>query len=627
MILLELIPKPYGPLACRANVWPTLRFPLVALLLCFLFVVCANTLPKSAQGDELPIALLKSQQARIDAIAKASRSAVGVFGPGSRGGGSGVVISADGYALTNFHVVQSCDAFMKCSMNDGKLYDAVIVGIDPTGDVALIKLLGRNDFPFATMADSDLVQQGQYCFAVGNPFLLATNFQPTVSWGIVSGVHRYQYPAGTLLEYTDCIQTDAAINPGNSGGPLFNAAGELIGINGRGSFEKRGRVNVGVGYAISINQCKNFLDHLKSGRIVDHATLGATVAADDQGVVRISGILESSQAYRRGLQYDDEILKFAGRDIQTPNQFKNVLGIFPKGWRVPLTFRQDGENKQITVRLTGVHATEELVELIEGQSAKQVPDLPKGHPDPKKQDDIPRQKDEDEEASSKPTHYPEQYKHMFVKRSGFANYYFNLQHQKRVWSGFLANGEFSEHKYGWRLKALDGQGREIVIVLADEKSGIQIDGESFVLDPGEDLSSQLFPADTGGLLVALHLWRKLLVLGPEKFGDVVYFGSIPNQNAQGTGDLIVATQGAIESNFVFDKNDHKLLAMEMYPDIETDPCELYFDDYQLDDDLTVPGSIKLQYGTHSSRLIKIQQFEFLGDPASTKSEEPTISSD
>ena len=91
-------------------------------------------------------------------------------------------------------------------------------------------------------------------------------------------MHRYQYPAGTLLEYTDCIQTDAAINPGNSGGPLFDAEGRLIGINGRGSFEKRGRVNVGVGYAISINQIKNFLGRLKSGRIVDHATLGARVA-------------------------------------------------------------------------------------------------------------------------------------------------------------------------------------------------------------------------------------------------------------------------------------------------------------------------------------------------------------
>lgn len=609
------------------------RFRVFASLVLFvcLSAFCVETSVSPAHADELPVELLKSQQARIDAIAKASKSAVGVFGPGSHGGGSGVVISADGYALTNYHVVQSCDAFMKCSMNDGNLYDAVIVGIDPTGDVALIKLLGRDDFPFATMANSDLVQQGEYCFAVGNPFLLATNFQPTVSWGIVSGVHRYQYPAGTLLEYTDCIQTDAAINPGNSGGPLFNASGELIGINGRGSFEKRGRVNVGVGYAISINQCQNFMDHLKSGRIVDHATLGATVDADDQGAVRVSGILESSQAYRRGLQYDDEILQFAGRDIQTPNQFKNVLGIFPKGWRVPLTFRQQGEQKQITVRLTGVHATEELVELIEGES-REVPELPEGHPDPEKKDEQPKHKDEkdtkdDAAADSTPAHYPEEYKHLFVKRAGFANYYFNLEHQKRVWSGFVTNGDFTSQNFSWRLTALDDQDREIIIVLADEKSGIQINGESFVLDPEVDLSAQLFPADTGGLLVALHLWRKMLVLGPGKFGDVVYFGSIPNQNTNGSGDVLVATRGAIESNFVFDKDNHKLLAMEMYPDIETDPCELYFDDYQLDADLTVPGSIKFQYRTNPARSIRIQQIEFLEDPSSSEPEEPTTSSE
>ena len=148
-------------------------------------------------------------------------------------------------------------------------------------------------------------------------------------------MHRYQYPAGTLLEYADCLQVDAAINPGNSGGPLFNAAGQLIGINGRGSFEKRGRVNVGVGYAISVNQIKNFLGCLKSGRIVDHATLGATVSTGDDGRVTVSDILENSDAYRRGLRYDDEIVRFAGREIRSANcAARTSLGIFPKGWRV-----------------------------------------------------------------------------------------------------------------------------------------------------------------------------------------------------------------------------------------------------------------------------------------------------
>ena len=204
---------------------------------------------------------------------------------------------------------------------------------------------------------------------MGNPFLLATDLQPTVTYGIVSGVHRYQFPAGTLLEYADCMQTDASINPGNSGGPLFDAQGRLIGINGRGSFEKRGRVNVGAAYAISINQIKNFLGALRGGRIVDHATLGATVDSDADGRVVVTEILETSDAYRRGLRCDDEIISFGGRPISTPNGFKNVLGIFPKGWRVPLSYRRDGKRYDVLVRLAGVHGEEELLEKIGGRAA------------------------------------------------------------------------------------------------------------------------------------------------------------------------------------------------------------------------------------------------------------------
>ena len=202
-----------------------------------------------ARGD-VDDSVKKAEAERIAAIAKAAPTFVAIYAKDGQGGGSGVVISPEGYALTNFHVTHEAGIGMKCGMADGKLYDAVIVGIDPTGDLAMIKLLGRDDFPAAELGDSDLMHAGDWCFAAGNPFLLATDFHPSISYGVVSGVHRYQYPSGTLLEYSDCLQVDAAINPGNSGGPLFNAQGQLIGINGRGSFDKRGRVNVGVGYAI-----------------------------------------------------------------------------------------------------------------------------------------------------------------------------------------------------------------------------------------------------------------------------------------------------------------------------------------------------------------------------------------
>src|SRR5438046_4259862 len=427
------------------------------------FLVALSAAAVSAFGADVPQAVLDAEQARIVSIQKAMKTAVAVFANERNGGGSGVVISPDGYALTNFHVAQPAGSYMKCGMADDRLYDAIIVGIDPTGDVALIKLLGRDDFPAAIMADSDEVKIGDWCFAVGNPFLLATDFQPTVTFGIVSGTHRYQPPAGTLLEYTDCIQTDAAINPGNSGGPLFNATGDLIGINGRGSFEKRGRVNVGVGYAISINQIKNFLGCLKSGRIVDHATLGATVSMGDRGTVRVTNILDTSDAFRRGLRYDDEIVSFAGRPIDTPNGFKNVLGIFPKGWRVPLVFRQEGKEHAALVRLTGVHGDEELIQLLSRRlpSEEEPPGGPRPRPgrpgQPRRPGDPPRPNEEPHQGGqeprpgprlpARPAHkeieVPEEAKKLIESRTGFANYYFNQLHRDRVWSAFTAGGDFA----------------------------------------------------------------------------------------------------------------------------------------------------------------------------------------
>src|SRR6516165_4259275 len=253
----------------------------------------------------------------------------------------------------------------KSGLPDGKLYDSVLVGLDKVGDVALVKLLPKKEgdkFPFAPLGDSDKVRAGDYSLAMRNPFLLATDFKPTVTFGLVSGVHRYQYPAGTLLEYADCIQIETSINPGNSGGPLFNMDGQLIGINGRGSFEKRGRVNSGVGYAISINQIKNFMGHMKAGIDTDHATLGATVTSSSEegpnNKLVVNAILEDSDARRRGLDEGDELVTFAGRPMTTVNQYKNVLGLFPKEWRVPLVYRRNNEKKEILVRLQKLQQTQ-----------------------------------------------------------------------------------------------------------------------------------------------------------------------------------------------------------------------------------------------------------------------------
>lgn len=577
----------------------------------------------AADAIVVPEALRRAELARVAAIKKAVQATVGIFGAQGQGGGSGVVISPDGYALTNYHVVEGNGAFMKCSMPDGVLYDAVIVGIDPTGDVALVKLLGRDDFPTATIADSDDVKIGDWCFAIGNPFLLATNFQPSVSMGIISGKNRYQYPAGTLLEYADCLQTDAAINPGNSGGALFNSNGDLIGINGRGSFEKRGRVNVGVGYAISINQINYFLDHLKSGRLVDHATLGATVESDDQGVVRVSDVLPSSDAFRRGLRYDDVILSFAGRNISTVNQFKNVLGILPKGYTAKVVYRRDDEPSEIMVRLAGVHATGQLAEIIEGKPAGMpelpVPRPPEGDPNPP----MPPQSPQPTEGVKTDDQKDHPYRHLYIRRSGFTNYYFNQQIRNRIWQQFTAiGGDWSQQPGRWRImgKVRDAAAADEVpfqLLLGDEKSGIKIGDSSFVLDPTEDFSQQLFPPESGGLLVALHLWRSMMIEGPEKFGDVYYFGGLPSRNSadstvQKIADVLIGTRGVIETHFLFDRKNSLLQSAEMFPAINSDPCRLMFLDYQRDGDLLIPRQITFDagFGTHEKTLV-IERIEFM----------------
>jgi S1-C subfamily serine protease len=598
----------------------------------------------SASAAEVPQAVLDAEKTRIEAIQKAIRTAVAVFANEGNGGGSGVVISPDGYALTNFHVAQPAGSYMKCGMADGKLYEAVIVGIDPTGDVALIKLLGRDDFPTATMADSDEVQIGDWCFAVGNPFLLATDFQPTVSYGIVSGTHRYQPGAGTLLEYTDCIQTDAAINPGNSGGPLFNANGDLIGINGRGSFEKRGRVNVGVGYAISINQVKNFLGCLRSGRIVDHATLGATVAMSDRGV-RVSNILETSDAWRRGLRYDDEIIAFGGRPIDTPNAFKNVLGIFPKGWRVPLTFRQDGKERTIEVRLTGVHGEEELAQLMERRSRQEEepPEGPRPRPDrPNQPRPTPKGKKKAEEptpdgqrpsprqpgqprpgraAAHKPVEVPPEIQKLIKARSGFANYYFNELNRDRVWSAFTAKGDLTSAAGAWKLTGeMPGLGK-VEVTLADDASSATFPQGAVKLNASQDLDQQLGPPGTGGLLAALHLWRQLLVAGPQKFGDVYYYGTAPSEAIGGQADVLIGTRNVAELRLTFDPKSGNLAEVEMVADPTDDGCEIVFSDYREIDGRLFPHRLEVRHGDQLFGQIEWKTVELTPGASEKKTEE------
>jgi S1-C subfamily serine protease len=568
--------------------------------------------------------LEKLESQRIAVIDKLKPSVVAVFAPGGQGGGSGVLITPDGFALTNFHVVQGLGPVMQCGLADGVLYDAVLVGVDKVGDVALIKLLpakAGEPFPYAKMGDSDTVRTGDWALAMGNPFLLATDFTPTVTFGLVSGVHRYQYPESSrgLLEYTDCIQVDTSINPGNSGGPLFNLDAELIGINGRISLEKRGRVNAGVGYAISINQIKNFMGHLRAGLEVDHATLGAFIGnrteEGSENAIVVTSIIDTCDAHRRGLDVGDELISFAGRSVSNRNHYQNVLGLFPKGWRVPVTYRRENTKKEILVRLMGAQRQE-----IEDGKPK-----PTEAPAP-----VPRKP----RAGAKESPALK----FFEGKPGFANYYFNKLERDRLLNEFHKQGDFSSLKGAWILDAdfeINQKSAPATLILGDEKDAsgkvvrslvkLTLGGVVFNLDPlatSQEPEQLAVPKDSGGLLMALYQYRRLLVVGVKGFeGLMIHGGNEPFYPRPLTGPLpraladlrvdteVLATEhAAATAKWFFDLKDHRLLGAEVVPVREEDPCELYFHDFKPVDGRLLPHRIEIRYGNNRFGVLTIKKY-------------------
>lgn len=578
--------------------------PLLFAVLAFFFAPMATRLTAAAEED---------------AIDRALQTAIAIFPAGvdeQAGGGSGVVISADGFALTNFHVVQPCGPSMKCGMADGKLYDAVVVGMDPVGDIALIKLLGRDDFPFSLLADSDRVAVGDTAIVMGNPFLLALDFKPCVSRGIVSGVHRYQFPSGTFLEYTDCIQTDAAVNPGNSGGPVFNDRGEVIGIIGRCSFEKRGRVNVGIGYAVSSNQVRYFLGDLKSGRIVDHATMNAVVSTDKEGRVLFDDVLGTSDAYRSGLRYNDQLLRFAGRTIDTANTFKNLVGIFPKGWRLPATVRgKDGERYELFVRLGGLHSESELIEMtqkmieppivppefkkimeeqekrlkkLRGEDAGEDEDIEnsdlfKGY----KEVEVPGPDGKMVKMLQKEQFLSDAAKPFYQRQRGYANFHFNRIERDRVlgnWrKGFAAtkdapwtiSGQLKNRPEAYSFSIDDkGVRYELPIEKGFWDAALMKQEQIFVADP---LMHYQAPRGSGGLFTTLYLIRMLAAHDPLDIAEVVYVGTAPlDGRLDRLFDVVAVSWLGNDVRLYFDPDDASLALAEMFGSSLDFPCELHF---------------------------------------------------
>lgn len=327
----------------------------------FLTFAFAIAIQSSFYGQELTpeeMAIVqKAQQDRIAAVEKAMPSVIAIYGNDRQGGGSGVIIDPSGLALTNHHVIMGAGVEGWGGLADGKLYRWKLIGTDPGGDVSLIQMEPEDDepFPFTILGDSDTVRVGDWAMAMGNPFILTEDQKPTVTLGIVSGVKRYQYGAGkNQLVYGNCIQIDSSINPGNSGGPLFNMQAEIIGINGRGSFQDRGRVNVGLGYAISSNQIKNFIPDLLATKLVEHGTLDASFS-DRGGKVVCSTINEDAPVARAGLELGDELLAFEDIPVTNANQYTNLICTLPEDWPAKLEIRKsDGTELVLHIRMYGL---------------------------------------------------------------------------------------------------------------------------------------------------------------------------------------------------------------------------------------------------------------------------------
>lgn len=326
---------------------------------------------EARQGDDALTRLRAHEAARRKLVAELEPTVCSVMSLKRQGGGSGVVFDARGYILSNFHVTTT-DKVVKIGLPDGRFHLADVVGIDPGGDIAVCALRGKGPLDggrwhAARLGDSSKLQLGGVVYAMGNPFLLATDFKPTVTVGIVSGIHRYQGgtgPNGRNLNYPDCIQVDAAVNPGNSGGPLFDENGLLVGINGRITIRDRGRVNTGVGFAVSIDQIRNFLPSLFAGRHAEHGTLSINawrMQDPNTGVgegIFVQGMLDNCEVYQLGLRTGDKLLRFDGREIRWVNDLARWQGVLPAGFEVELGYqpwreeeRNYGEARSIVVRL------------------------------------------------------------------------------------------------------------------------------------------------------------------------------------------------------------------------------------------------------------------------------------
>jgi serine protease Do len=268
-----------------------------------------------------------------------------------RGMGSGVIVSADGYILTNNHVVANADK-VTVQTPDGRRHAAKVIGTDPPTDLAVLKIEAKN-LPTLPLGDSDDVKVGEWVIAIGNPFQL----QRSVSTGIISAKGRQNVG---LADYEDFIQTDAAINPGNSGGALVNLRGEVVGINT--AIATRSGANEGIGFAIPMNMAREIMDKLREDGKVVRGWLGVQIQDVDEGMaeamdldrtggVVVGDVIADGPADRAGIERGDVILELNGDGVANVKQLRTEVASTAPGTRVDLLVLRGGRERSITVTL------------------------------------------------------------------------------------------------------------------------------------------------------------------------------------------------------------------------------------------------------------------------------------
>jgi serine protease Do len=270
----------------------------------------------------------------------------------TEGNGSGVIVSGEGYILTNNHVVEGAEE-IRVALTDGRELDAEIIGTDPSTDLAVIKV-EAGGLPVAPLGNSDDLQVGDWVVALGSPFGL----ENTVTAGIVSATGRTNM---RLADYEDFIQTDAAINPGNSGGALSNLAGEVVGINT--AIASRTGGYMGVGFAIPINLARDVMGQLIETGAVTRGWLGVSIqdvtpelresfdlAPDVEGAL-VAEVLEDTPAEEAGIEVGDVITGLDGDKIGDANELRNRVAAVRPGAKVHLELLREGEEMKLTLEM------------------------------------------------------------------------------------------------------------------------------------------------------------------------------------------------------------------------------------------------------------------------------------